>query len=112
MTEDGVDGRSRRDTAGLADQRADPQATSGRNVRLPGSSVEPADGLSPGVLVVQVSEDHPDGGRWAARHQQRWRTPAPDLMRLPVRVPGAHLHPQLRRFSSWAGSSGRAGISA
>ena len=109
MVEDGVDGRSRRETAALADQGVDPQAAGGRNVRLPESSVEPADWLSPGV--VQVSENRPDGGRWAARHQQRWRTPAPDRMRLPVRVPGAHLHPQLRRISSWAGSSGRAGIS-
>ena len=79
-------------------------------VRLPLSSVEPVYGRNPHVLVAEFNHD-PDRGRPAPQDQQRWSTLRPERTSLPVRLPGEHMHPQLRR-SSWDGPSGRGGSSA
>jgi hypothetical protein len=77
------------------------------SVRLPLSSVEPTYGLNSHVLVTKVNH-YPDRGRPAPRDQHTLR---PERTSLSVRLPGEHLHLQLRR-SSWDGPSGRAGSSA
>jgi hypothetical protein len=79
-------------------------------VGLPLSSVEPVYELNPHVLVAE-SNHYPDRGRPAPQHQLGRRTLQPEHISLPVRLPGQHLHPQLRR-SPWDGVSDRAGSSA
>jgi hypothetical protein len=86
------------------------QAAGASSVRLPLSSVEPVYGLDPYVLAGKVNCD-PDRGRPAPQHQRRRSIFPPEHISLPVRLPGQHLHPQLRR-SSWDGPSGRSGSSA
>jgi hypothetical protein len=80
------------------------------SVRLPLSSVEPVYGLDPDALVGKVKRS-PDCGRPAPQHQRLRSILPPEHISLPVRLPGQHLHPQLRR-SSWDGPSGRAGKDA
>jgi hypothetical protein len=86
------------------------QAAGASSVRLPLGSVEPVHGLDPDALVGKVNH-YPDHGRSAPQHQRRRSILPPEDISLPVRLPGQHLHPQLRR-SSWDGSSGRAGRNA
>lgn len=105
------DRESRREVPGDLDARADPKAAGAPSLRLPASSVERADGLRPDLLVATVSDHHFDRGRPGPRHPQRWTTLQPEHASLPVRLPGQHLHPLLRR-PRWDGSSGRAGSSA
>ncbi len=104
------DGQSR-EAAGLDGRGENPRAAGTASVRLPASSVEPVYGLSPTLLVAKSSGSYPDPDRPAPRHEQHWTTFQYDRTRLPVRLPGQHLHPQLRR-PSWEGSSSRAGSSA
>jgi hypothetical protein len=80
------------------------------SVRLPLSSVEPVYGLDPHVLVGKVNH-YPDHGRPSPQHQLRRSILPSEHTSLPVRLPGQHLHPQLRR-SSWDGPSDRAGRNA
>jgi hypothetical protein len=87
------------------------RAAGAPSVRLPLSSVEPVYGQNPHVLAAAKFGRYPDRGRPAPHHQQRRSTLRPEHISLPVRLPGEHLHPQLRR-SSWVGPSGRAGSSA
>lgn len=86
------------------------QAADASRVRLPLSSVEPVHGLDPHVSVGKVNH-YLDYGRPAPQHQRRRSALPPEHISLPVRLPGQHLHPQLRR-SSWDGPSGRAGSNA
>ena len=83
------------------------QAVGASSVRLPLNSVEPVYGLDPDVLVGKVKRS-PDCGRPAPQHQRRRSILPPEHLSLPVRLPGQHLNPQLRR-SSWDGPCGRAG---
>jgi hypothetical protein len=80
------------------------------SVRLPLSSVEPVYGLDLDALVGKVNH-YPDRGRPAPQHQRRRSILPPEHISLPVRLPGQHLHPQLRRLS-WDGPSDRAGRNA
>lgn len=77
-------------------------------VRLPLRSVEPGCERNPYVLAAAKFNHYPDRGRPAPQHRNTLR---PERSSLPVRLPGEHLHPQLRR-SSWDCPSGRAGNSA
>ncbi len=86
------------------------RAADAPNVRLPLSSVEPVYGLNPHVLVAKVNH-YSDRGRPAPQDQRRRSTLHPERISLPVRLPGEHLHPQLRR-PSWGGPCSRAGGSA
>lgn len=86
------------------------KAAGASSVRLPLGSVEPVYGLDPCVLAGKVNH-YPDHGRSTPQHQRRRSILPPEHISLPVRLPGQHLHPQLRR-SSWDGSSGRAGRNA
>lgn len=86
------------------------QAVGASSVRLPLNSVEPVCGLDPDALVGKVNRS-PDCGRLAPQHQRRRSILPPEHLSLPVRLPGQHLHPQLRR-SSWDGPCGRAGRDA
>lgn len=86
------------------------RAAGASSVRLPLSSVEPVYGLVPHVLVGKVN-GYPDHGCPAPQHQRRRSALPSEHISLPVRLPGQHLHPQLRR-SSWDGPSGRAGSNA
>jgi hypothetical protein len=70
VVEDGCDGQSRREAAGLDDLGADPRAAGARAVGLPVISVEPVDGLSPDLLVATVSAHDVDHGRLNPQHQQ------------------------------------------
>lgn len=109
---DGVDDQSRREAAGLDARGVDPRAVCARNVRLPASSVEPVHGLSLDQLVTRFNDRYLEGGRPAPRHQLHRTTLQLERTSLPVRLPGQHLHPQLRR-SSWDGPPrGRAASSA
>jgi hypothetical protein len=83
------------------------KAAGASSVRLPPSSVEPVYGLDPHVLEGKVNH-YPDHGRLAPQHQRCRSILPPEHISWPVRLPGQHLHPQLRR-SSWDGPSGRAG---
>jgi len=80
------------------------------SVRLPLSSVEQVYGLGPHVLVGKVNH-YPGHGRRGPQHQPCWSIFPLEHISLPVRLPGQHLYPQLRR-SPWDGSSGRAGRNA
>ena len=86
------------------------QAAGASGVRLPLSSVEPVYGLAPHLRVGKATH-YPDHGRPAQQHQRRRSILPPEHISLPVRLPGQHLHPQLRR-SSWDGPSRRAGSNA
>lgn len=105
-----VDGDVRlcRDAVVLDDPGSDLRAAGAGDVRLPASSVEPVVGLTCAVRVAGLSD--PDTGQNppAYQWQQRGSSLQPEGTSLPVRVPGAHLHPQLRRPPSWAGPSNRA----
>lgn len=79
-------------------------------VRLPLSSVELVYGLDRHVLVGKVNHCL-DYGCPASQHQRHRSALPPGHFSLPVRLPGQHLHPQLRR-SAWDGPSGRAGSNA
>jgi hypothetical protein len=85
------------------------KAADASRVRLPLSSVEPVYGLDP--HVVGKVNHYLDYGRPAPQHQRRRSALPPEHISLPVRLPGQHLHPQLRR-SLWDGPSGRAGSNA
>jgi hypothetical protein len=82
--------------------RALAQVAGAFSVRLPVST-----GLDPQVMVGKVNH-YPDRDRPASQHQRLRSALPPEHIILPVRLPGQHLHPQLRR-SSWDGPSGRAG---
>jgi hypothetical protein len=86
------------------------KAAGASSVRLPLSSVEPVYGLEPHVLEGKVNH-YPDHGRPATQHQRCRSLFLPEHISLPVRLPGQHLHPQLRR-SSWDGPSDRGGRDA
>lgn len=86
------------------------RAAGAPSVRLPLSSVEPVYGRNPHVLVAEFNH-YSDRGHPASQHPQRRSTLQPEHILLPVRLPGQHLHPQLRR-APWDGLSGRAGSSA
>ncbi len=105
VVKDGCDAPSRGEAAFLDDPGA-PRAVGARDVRLPASSVEPVDGLTCAVRVARLGDHGLNPG------QQRGSTLQPEGTSLPVRVPGAHLHPRLRRPPSGAGPSSRAGSQA
>ena len=86
------------------------QAVDAPSVRLPLSSVEPVYGLDLHVLVGKVN-DYPNHGRPAPQHQRPRSTLPPEHISLPVRLPGQHLNPQLRR-TPCGGPFGRAASSA
>ncbi len=111
MVADG-DARSRRDAVVLNDPGADPGTAGAPDVRLPASSVEPVDGPTPALRTARLSDHDTDHGRPAHQHHQRGSTLPPESTSLPVRIPGTHLHPLLRRPPSWAAPSDRAGSQA
>jgi hypothetical protein len=86
------------------------RAADAPSVRLPPSNVEPVYWLNPHTVVAEF-DHYPHRGRPTPQDQQRRSTLRTERTSLPVRLPGEHLHPQLRR-SSWDGPSGRAGSSA
>ncbi|MGH3697144.1 MAG: hypothetical protein ACRDRX_24710 [Pseudonocardiaceae bacterium] len=106
MADDG-DGRSGPDAVVLDDPGPDSSAAGAFDVRLPASSVEPVAGWAPAVRVAWLCDHDADQGHLAHQHRQRR-----EVTSLPVRVPGAHLHPRLRRSPSGAGLSPRAGSPA
>ena len=85
-------------------------AADASRVRLPLSTVEPVYGLDPRVLVGKVNR-YRDYGRPAPQHQRPRSILPPEHISLPVRLPGQHLHPQLRR-TPCGGPSGRTASSA
>ncbi len=106
MVDDG-DARSRRDSVVLDDPGADPGVAGACDVRLRASSVEPV--LTGASRVARLSDHDSD----PAHPRQQWeRTLQTEGTSLPVRVPGTHLHPLLRRPQSWVGPSDRAGSQA
>ena len=75
----------------------------------PRAAFEPVAGLTPAVRVAGLNDPATDQSGLAHPRQQRGSTLHPEGTCLPRRVPGAHLHPLLRRPPSWAGPSARAG---
>lgn len=108
MVDDG-DVRFPQDAGVLDDLGADSHVAGARDVRLPASSVEPVAGLTCASRVDRLSDHDADRGRSA---RQRGSILQPEGTSLPVRIPGTHLHPRLRRPASWVAPSTRAGSQA
>ncbi|MGH3695056.1 MAG: hypothetical protein ACRDRX_13895 [Pseudonocardiaceae bacterium] len=92
----------------MADPGPDPRVAGVGDVRLPANSVEPVVGVAPALWVARLSNPDADQGRPVHQHRQ-WGSAIPsEGTSLPLRLPGTHLHPQLRRPQSAAGPSPRA----